>query len=303
MAIVKFLIRPLVTLCLLFAAHTSSAGTLDVITSMPETATDIRYEHADLVLKHLLKITEKDFGPATLKPANEPMSRDRTLEELIKGDLIHVSAEAVKAEWARDLIPIYIPVNKGLTGYRIFLISKNSQAELAKITTIEELKKLKMGSGSQWSTTKIARDAGFNIISTRKLEGLFWMLMGDRFQVLPRGVNEAPAELVSHQKLFPDMRIEETLAIYIPLPTFFFVSPKHPKLAERIRVGLNMMYADGSFDEIFYSYHMHMIEGAKLGDRKIFQLSNPTLPKEVPLSEARYWFKPGDELGYIKKAH
>ena len=298
----KFITQPLMAICLLLAFHTSSAATLEVITSKPETPTDIRYEHADLVLKHLLKITEKEFGPATLTPANQPMSRDRALEELIKGDLIHVSAEAVKAEWVRDLKPIYIPINKGLTGYRIFLISKDSQAELAKITTIEELKKLKTGSGSQWSTTKIIRDAGFNVVSTRKLEGLFWMLMGDRFQVLPRGANEAPSELVYYQKLFPDMRIEETLAVYIPLPTFFFVSPKHPKLAERIRVGLNMMYADGSFDDIFYAYHMKMIEDAKLGSRKVFPLANPTLPKEVPLNEARYWFKPGDELEHIKNS-
>ncbi len=302
MPTVKFAIQSLIGFCVLFTAFASSAATVDVITSVPETATDIRYEHADLVLKHLLKITEKSFGPATLKLAKEPMSRDRTFEELIKGDLIHVTAEAVKPEWVRDLIPIYIPINKGLTGYRVFLISKNSQAELAKITTLEELKKLKTGSGSQWSTTKIIRDAGFNVVSTRKLEGLFWMLMGDRFQVLPRGVNEAFSELESHQTLFPDMRIEETLAMYIPLPTFFFVSPKHPELAKRIRAGLNMMYADGSFDEIFYSYHMSMIENAKLGNRKIFSLSNPTLPKEVPLNEARYWFKPGDELSYSKKA-
>ena len=100
--------------------------------------------------------------------------------------------------------------------------------------------------------------------------------------------------------LVPDLRIEETLAVYIPLPTFFFVSPNQPKLAERIKVGLEMMYADGSFDEIFYSYHMKMIADAKLGSRKIFPLANLTLPKEVPLDEARYWFKPGDELNHIK---
>ena len=297
----KFSAQSLVATFLLLIINISSAATFEVITSKPETATDIRYEHSDLVLKHLLKITEKEFGPATLKTALEPMSRDRAFEELMKGELLHVSAEAVKAEWASDLIPIYIPINKGLTGYRIFLISKKSQAELSKITTIEELKKIKMGSGSQWSTTKIGKDAGFNIISTRKLEGLFWMLMGDRFQILPRGVNEASAELATHKALLPDMRIEETLAMYIPLPTFFFVSPKHPKLAERIRVGLNMMYEDGSFDEIFYAYHITMIQEAKLGSRKIFPLANPTLPKEVPLNEARYWFKPGDELAHVEK--
>lgn len=298
---VKFTIQPLAAIFLLLLTSISSAATVDVITSRPETATDIRYEHANLVLKHLLKVTEKQFGPAEFKEAAEIMSRDRTLSELIKGEKIHIAAEAAKPEWVRDLTPIYIPINKGITGYRVFLISKDSQARLAKITTLEELKQLKTGSGTQWSTTKVLKDAGFKVIGTTKLEGLFWMLMGDRFEVFPRGINEAPSELASHQTLFPDMRIEENLAVYIPLPTFFFVSPKQPKLAERIKVGLEMMYADGSFDEIFYSYHMKMIENAKLGNRKIFPLANLTLPKEVPLDEARYWFKPGDELSYTKK--
>lgn len=277
-----------------------AAGTLEVLTTRPESATDIRYEHAELVLKHLLKITEKDYGPAELKHATEVMSRDRALAELIKGDTIQVAAETAKAEWVESLIPIYVPVNKGITGYRIFLISKDSQAELARITTIDELKKIKTGTGTQWSTTKVMRAAGFNIVATTKLEGLFWMLMGDRFMTFARGINEAPVELASHQQQFPDMRIEETLGLYIPLPTFFFVSPKHPKLAERIKTGLNIMIADGSFDEIFYGYHIKMIEDAKLNSRKIFPVANLTLPKEVPLNDDRYWYKPGDELEYLK---
>lgn len=283
------------------ALVTGKSLAMDVLTTKPESATDIRYEHAELVLKHLLKITESQYGPSQLKHATDVMSRDRALNELIKGDNIHIAAETAKAEWASSLIPIYIPVNKGITGYRIFLISKDSQEALSKITTIEELKKVKTGSGTQWSTTKVMRSAGFNVIATTKLEGLFWMLMGDRFQTFARGINEAPSELVSHQQLFPDMRIEETLALYIPLPTFFFVSPKHPKLAERIRKGMEMMVADGSFDEIFYDYHIKMIEAAKLQNRRIFPVPNDTLPNEVPLDVAHYWYKPGDELEYKKR--
>jgi hypothetical protein len=274
---------------------------MDVLTTKPESATDIRYEHAELVLKHLLKITESQYGAAQLKHATEVMSRDRALTELIKGDNIHIAAETAKAEWVSSLIPIYIPVNKGITGYRIFLISKDSQPALSKITSIEELKKIKTGSGTQWSTTKVMRTAGFDVVATTKLEGLFWMLMGDRFQTFARGINEAPSELASHQQLFPDMRIEENLALYIPLPTFFFVSPQHPKLAERIKTGLEMMLADGSFDEIFYDYHLKMIEEAKLQNRKIFPVANETLPKEVPLDIAHYWYKPGDEIEYKKR--
>ena len=275
-----------------------STDTLEVITTKPESATDTRYQHAELVLAHLLKLTEPQYGPAKLRQADEPMSRDRAFAELMSGNKIHVTTETAKPEWVRDLTPIWVPINKGITGYRICLIAKSSQTALSQIHSVDELKKVRMGSGSQWSTTKIMRDAGFNVIDTMKLEGLFWMLMGDRFQIFPRGINEAPQELIAHQQQFPDMAIEEHLAIYVPLPTFFFVSPSHPKLAERIRTGLAMMYADGSFDSIFYRYHMSLIEGAHLEKRQVFEVANPTLPPQVPLNEPKYWFKPGDELKY-----
>lgn len=277
------------------------AAPIEVISAKPESSADTRYEYAELILKRILKITEAQYGSAIHRHSHEVFSRDRALVELVKGNEIHVTAETPKDEWASQLIPIYIPINKGITGYRVYFISKNSQPEFSNIKDIETLKRIKTGSGSQWSTTPILRNAGFNIIATRKLEGLFWMLMGDRFQALPRGINEAPLELTRYKKLFPNIHLEESLAVYIPLPTFFYVSPKHKVLAERIKTGLDKMYADGSFDEIFYSYHLKMIEDADLTHRKIFKLENPTLPKEVPLSEGKYWYKPGDELTYSKK--
>lgn len=279
-----------------------AAEPIQVITPKPESAADTRYEYAEMILQHLLKITAEQYGPAVHSHAPEAVSRDRALVELVKGQL-HITAETPKDDWAQALIPIYVPINKGITGYRIYFIAAQSQAQFARIKSLDELKQIKTGSGSQWSTTPILKDAGFTIIGTRKLEGLFWMLMGDRFQALPRGINEAPQELLHYKNLFPDIRIEQTLAVYIPLPTFFYVSPQHPELAERVKTGLAMMYADGSFDDIFYAYHRAMIEAAQLTERKIFALENPTLPQAVPLAEAKYWFKPGDELIYQQRKH
>lgn len=288
-----------VVVIVVFALQAVCAAPLRVITPKPESAADTRYEYAEMILQHLLKITADQYGPAVHAHAAEAVSRDRALVELVKGEL-HITAETPKDDWAQALIPIYVPINKGITGYRIYFIAAQSQAQFARINSLAELKQIKTGSGSQWSTTPILKDAGFKIISTRKLEGLFWMLMGERFQALPRGINEAPQELLHYQTLFPDIRIEQTLAVYIPLPTFFYVSPKHPELAERVTTGLAMMYADGSFDEIFYNYHLAMIESAKLTERKIFTLENPTLAPAVPLAEAKYWYKPGDELSYLQ---
>jgi len=266
-----------------------------ILTVRPDSASDTRYEYPELMLKKIVEVTRDDFGPAKVEHAASSMSRDRLLKELADGQVIHVMAEAPKAVWVNALKPIYIPIRKGVQGYRVFLIDRESQAQLSKINTLEELKQIKTGAGAQWSTAKVLRDSGFNLVTGRKFDGLFWMLMGGRFITFGRGINEAPVELAARKDVFPNMVIETDLALYLPLPTFFFVSPNKPQLAQRIEIGLIRMIESGEFDQIFYSYHLKMIEDAKLGTRKIFNVNNPTLPDAVPFDTRKYWYKPGDE--------
>ena len=40
---------------------------------------------------------------------------------------------------------------------------------------------------------------------------------------------------------YPDMYIETGLALHVPLPVYFFVTPTKPKLAERIELGLRQI--------------------------------------------------------------
>lgn len=275
----------------------SIAETL-VLTAKPDSPQDTRYEYPELVLKRILEVTHESHGPARMQHAEVTMSRDRTLDELVDGQNIHLTVEAAKPDWVNNLLPVYIPVRKGVQGYRIFLIHRDSQTQLSGVTNLEQLKQIPTGAGSQWSTAKVMRDEGFNLVTGPKFDGLFWMLMGDRFRTFGRGINEAPLELASREKLFPNMVIEKSLGLYLPLPTFFFVSPAHPQLAQRIGEGLKIMIADGSLDDIFYAYHLEMIESAALSQRRIFPVRNNTLPKEVPLNTQEYWFKPGDEALY-----
>ncbi|MDN3720699.1 hypothetical protein QW131_19215 [Roseibium salinum] len=71
--------------------------------------------------------------PAKVVHAQAEYSRDRVLQELITGRNIHVVAEAPKPGWEEKLIPIRIPIRKGIQGYRLFLINQQDQAALAKV--------------------------------------------------------------------------------------------------------------------------------------------------------------------------
>ena len=85
------------------------------------------------------------------------------------------------------------------------------------------------------------------------------------------------------------MVIEPTLAIYLPIPTYFFVSPATPELADRIERGMNEIVLDGTFDIEFYKEFGEFIRLAKLKQRNTLRVENPDLSEETPLGNNAYW--------------
>jgi hypothetical protein len=266
-----------------------------VLINRPLTERDSRYNYPHKLLSEILRITEAQYGKTEIKQAHLKMSRDRTLRELEKGTDIHVMAEATKLLWEEKLIPIRIPIRKGIQGFRIFLILKKYQLLLSNIKTIEALKKLPTGSGLQWSITQILIENGFNVKTGNNYEGLFSMLIKERFMTFGRGINETTKEYSRYKEKFPELSIEKDLLLYIPLPTYFFVSPAKPILAERIETGLLKMIADGSFDIMFNKEFSLQIESANLKNRKVFYIENKNLSLKTPFDVKHYWYHPNEK--------
>jgi len=283
----KFSLTPLVCL---YASFTYASEI--VMVNAPLSQEDRRYDYPQKLLGEVLLATEKQYGSAIVRQADFPMKRNRALLELEKGQIIHVMAEAPKPGWEERLIPVRIPIRKGLQGYRTFLILKQNQQMLSKIKTLEEFKKLATGSGKQWSTTRVLKSNGFNLVLGRDYEGLFGMLVRGRFITFGRGINETAVEYNNHKEKFPELAIEKDLLLYIPLPTYFFVTPTKPKLAERIETGLKTMIADGSFEKIFEEHFGLLIKNSNLEHRRIFRINNPNLSPETPLDNLGYWYQP-----------
>jgi hypothetical protein len=87
------------------------------------------------------------------------------------------------------------------------------------------------------------------------------------------------------------MVIEPFLAIYIPSPTYFFVSPAHPELAKRIERGMNAIIEDGTFEIAFNLEFGDYIKLADMSRRKVFTFDNPLLSNMTPISNEKYWFR------------
>ena len=95
-----------------------------VLVNRPFSTLDTRYEYPHKLLTKVLNATECQYGKTTIKHSPLAMPRNRALIELEKGESIHVFAEAPKPNWETRLIPVRIPIRKGIQGFRTFLILK-----------------------------------------------------------------------------------------------------------------------------------------------------------------------------------
>lgn len=284
----------------LLLAALSLAGTVAqarmlIITDPPETTLDKRNVYPEKLLVAILEKTRPRYGDYEIRVTRIAMDRQRLLHELERGELVNLSAKASQSEWEKRLTPIRIPIDKGVGGYRVFHIRAQDQSRFDQQQSVNDLKRLRVGVQLGWSSLPVYRAQGFTMVTGNNYNGLFGMLSADRFDYLPRGLEEIFIEHDLHKVRYPDLAVEAHLLLYYPFPKYFFVSPNTPELAERIRSGLLALIADGSFDQLFYAHHAELLKRAKLCQRRVFQVANPELGEGTPYPIDKYWYDPQRE--------
>ncbi|WP_420474881.1 hypothetical protein [Noviherbaspirillum sp. ST9] len=247
------------------------------------------------LLRLALEKTRSVYGPYELRPSDVGMSQARAAEEIHSGSgKVNIFARSTAVEHETRMLPVRIPLDKGLISYRVFLIRGGDQWRFSSIRTLDDLRKLSVGSFPTWTDTRVLRDAGFNVVTGESYEGLFRMLVANRFDFFSRSVDEAYREYDERKDALPAMKVEEGLLLYFPTTRYFFLqrSPEGERYAARVEQGLNQMIKDGSFDVLFKKYKEPLIERANLRHRRIFRIPNPYLSRETPLSRRELWYDP-----------
>ena len=253
---------------------------------------DYRDRYAMAVLTAAMEASSAKYGPFELIVSKRVMERDRLMLEMVRGDLVNLTAQITSVEWERRLTPIRIPLDKGFSGYRIFLIDGRRQAQFSAVSTLQQLQVLPVGSGRQWSATAVLRNAGFDVVAGPSTIGLHAMLAAQRFAYFPRSIEEALFERDAFAAEFPALAVEGELALYMPLARYFFISPSQQRLAARLEYGMQLIAADGRLDRLFHQAYDGLIEKVGLRKRRIFRLENPFLPPRTPLANKAYWYDP-----------
>ncbi|MBJ7310739.1 transporter substrate-binding domain-containing protein [Rugamonas sp. CCM 8940] len=270
------------------------AEVLRVVYPANEVPGDARFDDLIEILHTALERTTAEAGPFELRPSTLEMNEARYLSTLKQGQSINIAWSSTSIDKERDLLPLRIPLRKGLLGYRIALIAREQQARIDQIRTLDDLRRFSVGQGIGWGDVKLYQAAGIKVAQAG-YDKLFRMLTLGRFDLFPRGLTEVYAEYALRAPDDPQLTVEKNLLLYYPWPYYFFFNHKDGALKQRVENGIRMMLRDGSFDALFWRYNGKAIEQANLKGRRVIALPNPMLPKETPLGEAGLWLDPTKE--------
>ncbi|MDP9126192.1 MAG: transporter substrate-binding domain-containing protein [Pseudomonadota bacterium] len=271
-------------LCLLFAWPAAASATEVVRFPKPEFEGDHRYDYAMQLLQLGLSKSGADYR---IELAEFPMNQERQVVEIEAGRTLDVGPVPSSAEREARLLPIRIPINKGVLGWRLGLIRKGDERLFAGVNTLVDLQAVRLAQGQEWPDTQILRANGIPVITAPKYEGLFKMLAGRRFDYFPRSVMEIWDEQALNAAT---LEVEPHLALHYFYDAYFMVNRKNTKLAQDIREGLERAIADGSFDRLFQQYYGERLRKAHLESRTVIELKNPLLTPGTPSDRPELWY-------------
>ncbi len=269
----KNLFRLLLAVSLLQTAHasTSSAPTDEIVLWVRNYERTAFLELIDLAAR----LSADKYGPYTIKPSLE-MEQGRAFNSLHTGKYMNVAISGISVLRESQGIPIYIPVDRGLLGFRKCLLHKDTP-NLTTLHPMQDLtqKKILVGAGTHWPDRQILEYNGLTVVHSPIYKDLFRMLNAKRFECFLRSVNEIKQEL----RLFADFNfnVDPEVAFVYPQGDFIFVSAAQPRIHERLQYGLKIAIESGEFQEYFDKYFARNLSSLKFYESKIIYLDNRDL--------------------------
>lgn len=254
---------------------------------------DVFYQERDEYFINVLRLAlQKSGEPFTLDTVLlSPMSEKRS-KLFLKSQRYNVHWLLTNEELEEDLIPIRVPLYKGLIGWRLLVVHENNADVFANITTLSELKPYKATQGLGWPDTIILESAGLSLRPAVDWTGLMEIMTRQQAEYMPLALNEV--WWVKQSLNDRQLMIEDHLILQYPSAYYFFVSKNLPEHARLLEKGMQAAVNDGSFTELFMRTFGDGIRRSNLQDRTIFSLNNPLLPRRTPVADKRLWFKVED---------
>ncbi len=255
-------------------------------------AAEVRYPRedggSDYALELLQLALKKAGGKHTVALTPMRMMQDRALLEIgLDHGEVDIMATMTSRERESKLLPVRIPITKGLIGWRVAVLTASRAHQFDRIGSLADLQRFRAVQGHDWPDLAILRHNGLQTHSVSSHESLFNTLASGRVDYLPLSLIEAQSAIKGRRGLV----IDPNIVIHYPAAIYFFVNPRNRALAQEVQRGLEASIADGSFDKLYFHHFAGAIKQARLSERRIIELNNPSLPDATPLERKHLWFR------------
>ncbi len=241
-------------------------------------------------VKMLELVMRKSGAKYQLQTWDVKAIKGRAVQELAHGSNVDVIWAMTTREREQLLLPVRIPLDMGLAGWRIGVVNAQDSAKFEAVRTVDQLRQYRIGQGYDWADTTVLKASGFDVVTGATADNLHAMLAVKRFDYFPRSIRQVWGEAEQHAA--QGEVVEMTLALHYPAAVYFFVNKNNPALAEALEAGLKRARRDGSFEQLFRSYNADLIRRTRLSQRIVLELPNPDLPDETPLQHKELWYSP-----------
>lgn len=223
------------------------------------------------------ELTKEEYGEYEIV-SSAPLEEGRAFHALQQGALVNVAIGGIGTEREESHLPIYIPLDRGLLGFRVCMVNNHSNG-FGHVATLEDfnINRNFIGVGSYWPDRKVFEANGVLLMHTPVFEQLFEMLAKGRFSCLSRGVEEIQRELVAH----PGLKIEEHIAFIFPYGIFAYVSKQHPRIKERLEQGLQKAILTGQYQALFNKHYLQVLKELNFFNRHLIILKNNNLSESA----------------------
>lgn len=234
----------------------------------------------------LLKLALSKSGVKFNLVAHENINEARGQLMVASGKL-DIQFLSTNDERERLLLPIKIPIYRGILGLRLLLVHKDKEEQI-NISNIEDLRKYTGGHGSHWGDLPVYKANNLKVVTNARYDSLFELLKLKRFDYMHRGLSEIWGELDKHRN---NLVIKDGVMIFYPHPVYFFVNKKNSKLATLIEKGLLRALNDGSYKKLFDKNFADIVKRAQLSKRSLIILDNPVVPRGTKKIKTDWWMK------------
>lgn len=245
------------------------------------------------------KVLELALSRSGKRYALEPSALGRTTERrtvqaIMAGDGMDVAMLGAKSSVDALLAPVPIPVDRGLLGFRVFVIRADRRADFSKVRTLADLRRQEALQGYSWADTDVMRASGLTVW-TGEYRQLYPMMAAGRADFLPRGAAEIYKEFDRVDGAGKGLAIEGEILLRYRFTPLFYVAKGNQELRGDIWRGFLEAYADGSYRRLFNSDPDvgAALDRIGLRRRRVIELPNPFLSPALARVDEKFWLQPG----------